>query len=189
MLTPVRTVPPAETPVDLNWIKQQLRVDHNDHDALLTELIESATDHFDGYSGILGRALVTQTWRSGFGGFPYSLAFPLPLVPVQSIVDIKYFDAFNVEQTLDPAGYSLTSNKYGASVGLVTGYGWPAWSTRDDAVAVTFVAGYGSAAAVPAAIKGAIKLHVEMHYDTDVDQSVWEQRIDALTTPYRVPRI
>ncbi|WP_297534627.1 head-tail connector protein [Nitrobacter sp.] len=56
MLTPIRTVAPAEMPVTLAEAKAHLRVDHDDQDDLITAQIKAATAWFDGYSGILGRA-------------------------------------------------------------------------------------------------------------------------------------
>jgi hypothetical protein len=60
MLKPVRTVPPAEMPVSLDEAKLHCRVDHNAEDAHITGLIAAAATHLDGWSGILGRALVNS---------------------------------------------------------------------------------------------------------------------------------
>src|SRR5690606_12599307 len=99
MLAPVRTVAPATMPVSLAEAKAHLRVDHDDQDDLITAQIKAATAYLDGWSGILGRALVTQTWRQDFAGFGDRL--PLPLVPVTAIDSVSYFDGDNVHQTLD----------------------------------------------------------------------------------------
>ncbi len=188
MLSPVRTVEPAETPVDLDWIKAQLRVDHTDDDEVLEQLIQAATDHLDGWSGILGRALVTQTWRIDLSSLPPCGYVRLPLLPVQSVT-FTYWDASNVTQTFDATNYELFNDARGSILTLASGASWPTIYRRRDAASLTFVAGYGEAENVPSPIKSAIKLHVEMHYDTDVDQDVWQKRFDSLIFPLRVMRV
>src|SRR5690606_38428902 len=106
-----------------------------------------ATAWLDGYSGILGRALVTQTWRQDFDRFANRL--PLPVAPVSAVVSISYFDAGNVQQMLDPGVYELLADARGAYVALRPGQSWPATFRRVDAVSIIFTAGYGAAADVP----------------------------------------
>lgn len=158
MLAPVRTAAPAAVPVSLDEAKLHLRVDHNDDDTLISSLIDVATAHLDGWSGILGRALVTQTWRQDFCRF--SDRIRLPLAPVASITNITYFDGEDAQQTLDAGVYRLMTDALGPFVALAPGQAWPSAYCRDDAVSVTFVAGYGNAGEVPAPIRTAIILLV-----------------------------
>lgn len=183
MLSPVRTAAPATTPITLAEAKVHLRVDYSDDDARITSLIQAATDHLDGWSGILGRALVTQTWRADYSCFPYSRRLRLPLVPVQSLT-VAYYDASNVNQSL-----TITNLHYisGADVVFESGLIWPSVYSRADAVRVTFVAGYGAASAVPEPLKSAIKLHVQMAYDGP--DAAKQAAFDRLIAPFRVPRI
>ena len=185
MLAPVRTVAPATMPVSLAEAKAHLRVDHDDQDDLITAQIRAATAWLDGYAGILGRALVTQTWRQDFVGFADHLA--LPISPVIAIVSISYFDVGNVQQTLDPGLYDLFANARGAHVALRPGQSWPATFHRADAVSIAFTAGYGAAADVPEPIRHAILLIVQRLYDgadTEIDVSI-ERTVHALIAPYR----
>jgi uncharacterized phiE125 gp8 family phage protein len=186
VLAPVRTVAPAEMPVTLAEAKAHLRIDHNDQDDLISSQIKAATAYLDGYSGIIGRALVTQTWRQDFGRFANRL--PLPVAPVTAIVSISHFDVGNVQQVVDPSGYDLFADAHGAYVALQPGKVWPATFRRIDAVSVTFTAGYGSAADVPAPIRQAILLIVQRLFDgadTEIDVAI-DRVVHALVAPYRM---
>jgi len=185
MLAPVRTVAPATMPVSLAEAKAHLRVDHGDQDDLISAQIRAATAWLDGWSGILGRALITQTWRQEFGRFADHL--PLPLAPVTAIDSISYFDAGNVQQVLDPGLYALHTDAFGAHVVPQSGNAWPATCRRPDAVSITFTAGYGAAADVPEPIRQAILLIVQRLFDgadTSIDVAI-DRTVHALIAPYR----
>lgn len=191
MLAPVLVTPPSETPVSLAEAKAHCRVDHDDDDTLIESLIAAASGHLDGWSGILGRALVTQTWRRDFGSFADKLR--LPLAPAASIGSITYYDGDNAQQTLSTDVYRLFTDARGPYVALKPDQSWPGTYGRDDAVSVTFAAGYGAAAAVPAPLKSAILLLVGAWYEnreqtvigvsvSELPQSV---AVNALIAPYR----
>ena len=63
---PVQSAAPAALPLTLDEVKAHCRVDSADDDAILTSLIHAATGHFDGWTGTLGRCLVTQDWSIEF---------------------------------------------------------------------------------------------------------------------------
>ena len=185
MLAPVRTVAPASMPVSLSEAKAHLRVDHDDQDDLITAQIEAATAYLDGYTGILGRALITQTWQQDLAGFADRLA--LPVSPVIAIVNVSYFDAGDVQQTLDAGVYDLSAEVRGAHVALQPGQSWPATFRRADAVSITFTAGFGAAADVPEPIRQAILLIVQRLFDgadTEIDVAI-DRVVHALIAPYR----
>ena len=186
-LAPVRTAAPAADPVSLEEARLHCRVDHEDDNALIEGLIAAATAHFDGYTGILGRALVTQTWRQDFGGFCTKLR--LPLAPVSGIAGITYFDCNNAEQTLTDDVCGLFVDALGPFVALKSGQSWPSTSPRQDAVSVSFIAGT-AAAEVPAPIKQAILLMIGHWYANREAVAPGDIRdlpmaVGALTAPYR----
>ena len=61
MLPPVRTVVPSVDDPLLTTAeaKAHCRVDTSDDDTLIASLVKAATAHLDGWSGILGRCLVS----------------------------------------------------------------------------------------------------------------------------------
>lgn len=152
--------PPAATPVTLAEVKEHLRVSNTKSDSFLTALIAATTQHLDGRAGTLRRALVTQTWRVDAPDFPACRSLELPLPPLQSVTSVQYYDADGVLQTFDAANYRVIATDMFGHVELVSGASWPVTQDRSDAVRVTFVAGYGAAAAVPDGIKHALKLHI-----------------------------
>lgn len=188
MLAPVLVTGPTETPVSLSEAKAHLNVEFSQDDALITAMIEAATAHLDGPNGILGRALVTQEWRQDFDEWPDDEddLMRLPLGPATEIESVKYFDASNVEQTLSSAKYALLSDHTGPYVSFAWDFNPPAIYWRDDAVRVTFTAGYGAASDVPGAIKAAILLIVgDLYKNRDSGEPKPNAAVDMLLTPYR----
>jgi uncharacterized phiE125 gp8 family phage protein len=151
MLRPVQTAAPSVKPVSLADMKAQTRVDFADDDTLLQSMIDAAVSYLDGHGGILGRALVQQTWRQDFSAFNDVLRLPLGnLIAVSSV---QYYDTTNASL------YGSFTDEAGPYIGLLTGQSWPSTYSRDDAVQVTWTAGYGANASdVPAAIRHAIIL-------------------------------
>lgn len=142
---PFRVTPPAELPLTVDEAKDHLRVDHNDENPLIEALIDVVTERLDGYSGVLGRALITQTWQQRWSEFPRSRWLPLPLAPVQSVT-VEYLDETGTLNTLDSSRYYLVNFASGPFVELDEDDTWPDEADRPDAVRVTTVCGYGDAA-------------------------------------------
>lgn len=189
-LKPTLVTAPAAPLVSLADAKAQLRVDHDDEDTLIAGLVAAAEGHLDGADGVLRRALVTQTWEESFPHFAYSMF--LKLGPVQSITSVKYYDADNAEQTVSASVYNLYETPGKAYVQQASGQSWPAQTySRDDAVTIRYVCGYGAAADVPDAIVHAAKLLLSHYYEhrtavtAGAIPAVLPLGVAALTAPYR----
>lgn len=62
-MTPRRTEGPSQPVVTVDEMKAHLRMEEDDADDLLVQsLIDAAVAHFEGYRGVLGRAIMPQTW-------------------------------------------------------------------------------------------------------------------------------
>ena len=160
MLAPIRTVAPTELPVSLAEAKAQLQIDSSvsDWDDLLTGMLNAAVAYVDGWSGVLGRCLVTQTWEARFECFEAEFDLPFPDV---SAVVVKYYDTSDTLQTYSSSNYQLVQESCGSEVSVYLTSTWPATSlNREDVVVITMTVGYGAATAVPAAIKQAILMIV-----------------------------
>jgi uncharacterized phiE125 gp8 family phage protein len=178
--------PPAEEPVSLVEAKAHLRVTDPGEDTYISGLITAARMHIDGKDGILGRALVTQTWDLVLDAFPDDILVPLP--PLQSVQQITYVDEDGNEQTLAPDQYTVdTVNEPGW---IVAGpNGWPKTGDYINAVRVTFTAGYQ---VVPEPIKIAVRLMIGHWYENreDVVIGVTVMKLpnasEMLLAPYKV---
>ncbi len=189
MAVPTRTVAPSVTPVSLAELKSAARIDHSYEDDFLTDAINAATAHYDGYAGALGRALVTQTWTQTYPGLWRRM--DLPLAPVQSITSITYYDTAGDQQTLTSSLYRLQAGDGWPYVEQDADAEYPATDTRDAAVTITFVAGYGDASDVPDPIRQAIKI-LAVHLNGPGRDAVAFGGVstvpmgcDMLTAPYR----
>lgn len=157
----VRTSAPAVEPVSLDEAKAHLRIDGTDEDALIASLISAAAARLDGRDGVLGRCLITQSWRLTLDGFAPEIELPLP--PVQSVDSIVYDAPDGSEQTLASESYRALGLGDAASARLrpTPGLGWPPVATASATVRITLTAGYGPQPAdVPEPIRTAIKMHV-----------------------------
>lgn len=175
---------PGELPVSLSAVKAHARVDSADEDALLQALIEAATSLLDGPAGILGRAIVTQTWLLELPAWPASLV--IPVEPVQSVT-ISYLDADGAEVDLDPGLFYLSSRPSHSSI-LYWSPGWsePALSQVNPfPVRLRIVAGFGAASATPPAIVQAIKMMVTHWFAYRETTGEIPLTASALIAPFR----
>ena len=145
--------PPVIPVISLDEMKQHLRVDFSDDDALIEAITAAATEEVDGIAGI-GRALMEQTWDLYLDGFypngclaPITIPFP-PLIEVESV---KYFDDDNAQQTLPTSGYEVVGagGHSPAELRLADGESWPSVYARAEPVIVRFRAGYVQTSASP----------------------------------------
>lgn len=189
MLRPVLITPPVNRIVDLVTAKLHCRVDFTDDDTLITSLILAAESYLDGYSGILGRALINQTWEQSFDSFD---SLRLPVGIASNIASLKYYDTNNVQQTLVNTTYQLFTNEAYSFADLAPTKSWPSIYTRPDSVTVQWIAGYGpNATDVPAAIVQAIKMLLGHWYENrgtvvmDMKTEDMPMASTALLAPFR----
>lgn len=165
-----RTVAPTELPVTLDEAKAHLRETASALDPDIASYIRAVVDWLDGPEGILARALVTQTLQLSLDDFPRSCAdgIVLPLPPLQSVGSIAYLDADGNSQTLSSAVYRVLDAGVPTRRGRVVldyNQSWPATRGVEDAVTVTYVAGYGARNAVPESTRMLILALVKELYD------------------------
>lgn len=138
-------VPPANKPVSLETVKQQLRIDNNDSDDLLNLYIDAATQYVEDFTS---RILITRTFETYRDYFPcvynrYNNGFELRRSPLQSVISIQYL--YNkVLQTVDDNIYYNTLESDYSKILLYCEESWPQdIDKRLQSITITFVAGYG----------------------------------------------
>lgn len=175
---------PASEPLSLSDAKDQLKVDTNASDAIISSFITAAREYAETFTR---RALITQTWKLYLDEFPKVIR--LTRSPVQSVTSIEYEDVNGNTQTAATSDYRVDTNSEPARITEADGESWPLENHVTNAVIVTFDAGYGDGPDdVPEPIKAAMKLHVELlHYRPAPDYAeALERSRDSLLWPYRV---
>ena len=162
MLGRVQTVAPTVEPITLAEAKLHLKQDAVEDDALISSLIVAARRHCESR---LGQQLVTATYRLTLDCPPCGCELELPVPPLQSVTSFQYIDIAGATQTWDSSKYLVDTSRMPGRVYPAWNVPWP--NTRGDhnCYTITFVAGYGDAAAVPDTIKAAIKLLVGHWYE------------------------
>lgn len=174
---------PAAAVLDVVEVRCRLALDDSVQDLAIDAWVRSETARLDGADGILGRALVTQTWDVTLDGFPgpyarrggarWGLAYAygsgpawryqddeiaLPLPPLQAVVSITYLDSSGTSLTVDPARYRVLRGEPAYLVPMPS-QTWPSDTLGDGSVTIRIRVGYGDAGtAVPEPIRSAIVL-------------------------------
>ncbi len=168
--------PPAETPITLDDAKAQCRILDNYENALIQSYLDAAVSWLDGYSGVLGRCMVTQTWRADITRLGETIALPFPDIQITS-ADFS-----------DATGGALVYEMHESLA-------YPALMPRGGfgrSASVIFTAGYGPAAAVPEALKQAVRLLVQYYEHRNADPQHAEsimRAVKSLIAPFRVQKI
>lgn len=182
---PILIAAPAELPVTAADCKDLAIVEHSEDDALIEAMIEASVSHLDGFRGVLGRALVEQTWRIGLDAWSRDFVLPVPDV---SAVSLVYDDADGAEQVGPEVKIAPVAT--GTRVVLPKSWGLPALAADSIApIRVDFVCGFGGADAVPQALKIAIMQMVAHQYAEREGVSVSSPFYDRLISPYRWVRV
>jgi uncharacterized phiE125 gp8 family phage protein len=175
--------PPASEPVSIGEAKAWARIDGDDDDYQVAQLIATAREAAEQY---LRRSLITQTWKltidlggngldrllgEGTYNLPVTALYgdlpriiELPKAPTQSITSVVTYDLNDTASTFDPANYRLEA----AGERLVLNHGclWPSSMRIAGACEVTYVTGYGDKSSdMPRAILMAIQIHVASLYE------------------------
>lgn len=169
----INTEAPASF-VQLADVKKQLRIADADSskDDLLQMYIDAVCAHLDGADGSLKRAVASQSWKLVLPSFrlgqcpPWRIELPLP--PCRSVTKIEYYaPGVDAIQALAEGAYRLVNRGTERSRLVPTGT-WPSTQCREDAVAITYAAGYGAEEgqiAMPKTISQAAIVMIKGLYD------------------------
>lgn len=150
---------PTSEPVTLDELKEALRVDHNDDDALIVGYGRAARMWAEQY---LNLRISSQVVELSFDSWPSSV-INLGVWPLISIDSIKYDDTASpvTEQTLAPnTNYYADTTTRGGRVVTITG--WPSVAAKPNPIRIRMTAGYSE---IPDIIKEGVKIYAASLYE------------------------
>lgn len=193
---------PTLYPITMAEARAHLRLDSHDENDLVSSLIGAATEYLQNQ---MGRSFVTQTWKLYLDSFPSGdgEAIRPPRPPLLAVSSISYVDTNGDTQTWSSAEYSVDTYTEPGRITCAYGYSWPSTRDIENAVCVTYTAGFGtsastaaqSQAAVPLSIKAAVKLLISHWYENrepvnignittplpmTVESLIWQNKVPEL---------
>lgn len=145
---------PTRQAVPTALVKQYLRVEHNEDDALIDTMILSATQYIE---DLTRRALTTRTYDLYLDRFPNGRApIVIPRPPLASVSSITYVATDGTSTTHPSSEYLVTTTAEPGEIEPAYGYWWPSTRRQRHAVRVRFVCGYGDEDDVPQPLVTAI---------------------------------
>ena len=180
--------------VDIVAAKKALRIDTAADDEKVQRIIDAATARFDGNKGLLGRALMPQTWQYDLEDLPL-YEIPVPLPPLIRVTSVTYWDSTFTRQTLDPSLYRIIpgGDECPSIIRRIYNSTWPTVLTGEpDGVSVTFDCGYQDLASpannpIPKPIVEAILVVAQSLYDRPGEEDLPAAALN-LIRPYVLSR-
>ena len=143
---------PAVEPLSLSEVKTFLRIDHNNEDKLLNDIVKAALIVAEEQTG---RSMITQSWRISYDDCPPQ-ALDLTHGPIQSITSVKVIAEDGSETTIDSSHYHVNSVQDLIFNTVPSGH----------QVQIDYVGGFGDAASdVPRDITQAMLMHIAHLYE------------------------
>lgn len=162
-----RQTPPAIEPVTLTEAKAHLRVDHTDDDPYIATLITAAREWVESY---LDRTLIHTQWVMRMEELDDEIDLPRPpMVTTGTATTVTVTYTMATGETANLSSQSFRVDRYSTPGEIYPLYGqtWPPHLEDENAVTITWWAGYGaSGASVPAAIRHAMLMLCAHWYET-----------------------
>ena len=178
---------PAMEPILPEELKEEARIDCTELDPALQHFIVESRQWAE--RNELARVLITQIVTEKFRGFVGELE--LRWSPVQTSHAsnaVNYIDTNGVSQTLATSVYEFAEHLGIGVCRLKFDQSWPTTRDQNDAVTLTYGAGYGDDRHdVPLAIRQAIKAYAVYRYDGSVDEPLLKAA-RRLLGPYSAKR-
>jgi uncharacterized phiE125 gp8 family phage protein len=171
-----------QSPVTLDEAKDHLRVVTTDEDQYISSLCLAATDFAEKFQN---RTFVKRTRTMVLDAFPTVIRPPWP--PLISVTTLKYIDSDGAEQTLSNTLYRVDAVTEPGRITVAYNETWPTIRAVTNAITITYLAGYGTAAAVPDDVKAAIKLivgHLYEHREAVSEGQIYEVPMAAKSLLY-----
>lgn len=153
-----KVVTPASTlPITLADAKAHIKAVTTDEDTQVTAFIQAATDRIERDTGL---SLLTQTIDIFVDGVTLQDRFELPVSPIQSVTSFSYTDTAGIVQVWPTTQYEVDLASPQPRIGLAMQGMWPTDLRFFQPITIRVVAGWTSAALIPAGLILAIKMVV-----------------------------
>ena len=170
----IETAGPIEEPITLAQAKLHCKVDYDDDDGLINDLITTAREKCEAE---VHRAFVSRDYELRLNGFPFANGagaanyerlpnltaglIKVPKPPLLAVHSIQYVDNDGVLQTIDPSLYQVEGGgKLQGVIAPAYGLTWPVARYQLSSVRIALTAGYGPSAALPRSVGRAMLLLV-----------------------------
>lgn len=186
-------------PISLAAVKLHLRVDGDDEDSLIADLIAAARSHIEDRTGLaLVPTEVTAYLDAMHSRGCGAAVLPLPVAPFAELLSFSYLDGSGEVQSLPPMALRAGHMACRSYLALKSGQ-WPATARTPGAITVGYIAGFGidsdydypTAGQLPAPLAQAMLLLIGHWYK--YREAVGERvstlplAFDALIAPYMLP--
>lgn len=178
--------PPLELPISLTKIKQHLRLETNEDDAFLLDLLEAATNCLE---NTIGQKLVTQVWRQYTELAPPCDVVRLEVYPVQNIDQVISYDLDGSPNIVNSSDYVLLKTDDRPFVRIRS-------LTNIAVLELDVRCGFGDEGmATPAALRQALVMLVAHWFEFRGATAATDQPISlpsgfqALIAPFRRPKL
>jgi len=177
-------------PFTLDYVKDYLRISSTDDDVLIGDLITTARNFGEKYTG---RDFINKTYVCYLNNFPFNYTeIEIRKSKLNSITSIEYYKD-DVLTTIDSSIYYFTDNDEYSSILVKDGQSWATDAdNRKQAVKITFISGYGATVNdVPQGIKIAMLSQIAYMYEnrgdcTDCDVVFQNSIVASLYSPYKL---
>jgi uncharacterized phiE125 gp8 family phage protein len=172
-------------PVSVDEARDACQSLYSGDDARLLQLIEAATAHIDGADGVIGRAIMPQTWKVRIENPGYEIDLPLPPLIAVSTVSMVGSDGISVPLVAGLDGYTVIGGNPATVI------------IQPDQSAtvceIVYTCGY---TAVPESLRLAILMMVRHWYDhpglVEAGRNPLQplpMAVDSLLMPYKVQSV
>jgi uncharacterized phiE125 gp8 family phage protein len=180
--------PPAVLPVTLDYAKTFLRVDNDDEDALITDLINSAAQRVE---RLINSALIIRARRLSSAKVSGSGVF-INHTEVKHVTAVRVISD-DITAEIPLASLSINLRCHPPAVRVKDRLSFKSYQASADTVEIDFIAGHGEAPDdIPMPLRQAVLLLLAQAFEyrgrPDAPPTV-PMMVDALLMPYRSLRI
>lgn len=171
---------PADEPITLDEAKEALRIDIDDEDTRIWNIIRAARMFAEDY---LSLKLMSQVVELSGDQWP-STEFSLGVWPIISVDTVKYEDTASpvaIQTLVADTDYYVDITTIEGRLRTITG--WPSVAVKPNAIKIRMTVGYADQDSVPDQIKEGIKAYCAYIYDSDecmkeiAERLLWSARI------------